>query len=127
MDDSSTATDYTANVGRIDGETYSIAWDQLVELVTHANRLGASRLDLLKSLQTALPSQDTGDLADLKELLSNLIIMQTRLAGREKELNESLTALSVNPPVSHVTSNQDTISSVANEILSAAQRIRSKV
>ena len=67
------------------------------------------------------------DIADLKELLSNLIIMQSRLAGREKELDGALSLLSGSPPVSHVASNQDTISSAAAEILSAAQRIRSKV
>ena len=120
------ASSYTANVGITVGDSYEITWEELAWLVGHTNSMAEARLDLLKSLQAALPSQEAGDIADLKELLSNLIIMQSRLAGREKELDESLSALSGNPPVSHIASNQDTISSVATEILNAAQRIRSK-
>ena len=120
------ASSYTANVGITVGDSYEITWEELAWLVGHTNSMAEARLDLLKSLQAALPSQEAGDIADLKELLSNLIIMQTRLAGREKELDESLSALSGIPPVSHIASNQDTISSVATEILNAAQRIRSK-
>ena len=126
MSDEPMASSYTANVGITVGDSYEITWEELAWLVGHTNSMAEARLDLLKSLQAALPSQEAGDIADLKELLSNLIIMQTRLAGREKELDESLSALSGIPPVSHIASNQDTISSVATEILNAAQRIRSK-
>ena len=126
MSDEPMASSYTANVGITVGDSYEITWEELAWLVGHTNSMAEARLDLLRSLQAALPSQEAGDIADLKELLSNLIIMQTRLAGREKELDESLSALSGIPPVSHIASNQDTISSVATEILNAAQRIRSK-
>ena len=126
MSDEPMASSYTANVGITVGDSYEITWEELAWLVGHTNSMAEARLDLLKSLQAALPSHEAGDIADLKELLSNLIIMQTRLAGREKELDESLSALSGIPPVSHIASNQDTISSVATEILNAAQRIRSK-
>ena len=123
MSSESVSSLYSDNVGITKGDSYRIAWQELAWLVSHANSMAEARLDLLKSLQTALPSQDSGDIANLKELLSNLIIMQSRLAGREGELS----LLSGNPPVSHVALNQDTISSVATEILSAAQRITSKV
>ena len=126
MSDEPGASSYSTNVGISAGGGYEITWEELAWLVGHINSIGAARLELLKSLQAALPSQEAGGLADLKEMLSNLIIMQTRLAGREKELDESLSALTENPPVSHIASNQDTISSVATEILDAAQRIRSK-
>ena len=126
MSDEPMAGSYTANVGIAVGDSYEIAWEELAWLVGHANSMAEARLGLLKSLQAALPSQEAGGIADLKGLLSNLIIMQSRLAGREKELDESLSALSGNPPVSHIASNQDTISSAATEILNAAQRIRSK-
>lgn len=115
------------NVGITKGDSYRIAWQELAWLLSHANSTAEARLDLLKSLQIALPSQDSGDIANLKELLSNLIIMQSRLADREEELDGALSLQSGNPPVSHVALNQDTISSVGTEILSAAQRIRSKV
>ena len=126
MSDEPVASSYTSNVGiTVDGG-YQTTWEELAWLVAHANRLAAARLDILKSLQTALPIQVAGEIANLKELLSSLIIMQTRLAGRAAELDESLFALCGNPPISHVASNRDTISTTANEILNAAQRIRSK-
>ncbi len=127
MSSESVSSLYSDNVGITKGDSYRIAWQELAWLVSHASSMAEARLDLLKSLQTALPSQDSGDIADLKELLSNLIIMQSRLAGREEELDGALSLLSGNPPVSHVALNQDTISSVATEILSAAHRITSKV
>jgi hypothetical protein len=126
MSDETVANAYTANVGITVDDSYEISWKELVWLVGHTNSMAETRLTLLKSLQTALPSQESGEIANLKELLSNLIIMQTRLAGRENELDESLSAMSENPPVSHVASNQDTITSAATDILNAALRLRSK-
>ena len=81
MSSESVSSLYSDNVGITKGDSYRIAWQELAWLVSHANSMAEARLDLLKSLQTALPSQDSGDIADLKELLSNLIIMQSRLAG----------------------------------------------
>jgi hypothetical protein len=126
MSDETVANAYAANVGITVDDSYEISWEELAWLVGHTNSMAETRLALLKSLQTALPSQESGGIANLKELLSNLIIMQTRLAGRENELDESLSAMSENPPVSHVASNQDTITSAATNILNAALRLRSK-
>ena len=101
---------------------------------------------LLEAKEEALGVRTAAE-SDLRERRSELQNQERRLAnreenierrsdnldkreksqvGREKELDESLSALSGNPPVSHIASNQDTISSAAAEILNAAQRLRSK-
>ena len=56
--------------------------DELAWLVAHASRLSATRLERLRSLQTALP----GAGGELKELLTDLIIIESRLAGRGERL-----------------------------------------
>ncbi len=78
------------NVSITKGDSYRIAWQELAWLLSHANSTAEARLDLLKSLQTTLPSQDSRDIANLKELLPNLIITQSRLADREEELDGAL-------------------------------------
>lgn len=126
MSENTTANEFADRVGKTDDETYSIAWGEMAKLIAHANRLGAAKLAMLRSLQSALPRGAGDQAADLKELLSNIIIMQTRLAEREAQLNESISALSSNPPVSRVTSDRDAIAAAAEEILSAACQIRSE-
>ena len=55
-------------------------------------RRGADELELLKALQRALPQPDDEDdaIGELKGLLTNAIIMRTRLGDREADLPDLL-------------------------------------
>ena len=81
---------YFGTAGRSDGERYLLALGELGWLIDHATRLGTLRLGLLRALQSALPMSDEGGVTELKELVTNLIIMQTRLADRDQGLSELL-------------------------------------
>ena len=64
---------------------------ELEWLLEHTTRLNGLRLELLRALQAALPGHSTDkDIADLKELLTDLIIMQSRSSGREEALRSRL-------------------------------------
>ena len=69
------------------GRQSLLSSDEALWLIDHAMDIGAARLELLRALQTKLPAtDDPGAIADLKELLTDLIVMQTRLSGREERL-----------------------------------------
>ena len=68
-----------------------LAGNELRWLVQHSTHLGDGRLELLRALQTALPTTgDSGPVSELKELLTDVIIMQTRLSDRDRRLLEHL-------------------------------------
>ena len=61
--------------------------DELAWLLEHTTRLNALHLELLRALQAALPAAEGESAAgELKPLLTDLIIMGSRLAGREEAL-----------------------------------------
>ena len=94
QNEESLTTMFLQNAGAPSGGRYRLGLDHLAWLIDHCTRLGASRLELLLGLQTALPKSDDGDsLTELKELLTNLVIMQTRLADREASLHDALRTL----------------------------------
>ncbi len=68
--------------------------DELAWLVRHVAEWNAVRLRLLTALQHALPASQAQDKAaqELKEALTNVIIMQTRLREREEALVRHLEA-----------------------------------
>lgn len=82
--------EYMARAGKAEEGRYTLSVEELVWLVRHCARLGALWLRLLKDAQAALPAQDDGPVSELKDLLTNLIIMQTRLAGQEEGLDRLL-------------------------------------
>ncbi len=78
-------------IGRTAGERYQLDIDHLVGLLGHCTSLGELRLELLRALQSSLSSSgETGTVVELKQLLSNLIIMATRESDRNKRLSELL-------------------------------------
>ena len=95
-------------------------------LIGHVGRLSAARLEMLKSLQTALPRDGEGAVAELKDLLSQIIIMQTRLAGREESLDGLLEELVRLRGTGGVALDERVVSGAAAEIVRAAERIQSK-
>ena len=90
-DPESVGSRYLSEAGpAVDGRL-QLAVDELRWLVEHSTQLGERRLELLQALQAALPrAEDGGSLAELKELLTDVIIMQTRLADRNRRLNKQL-------------------------------------
>lgn len=82
---------YLRAVGRAEGGPYRLGIVELNWLVDHCSQLDGLRLGLLRGLQSALPrSPDSGVATELKEILTNLIIMYTRLAERKERLSELL-------------------------------------
>ena len=107
-------------------DDHRIDVEELAWLIGHITRLSAARLVMLKSLQSALPRQDEGAVTELKELLSQIIIMQTRLAGREESLDELLEGLVRLGGISDVALDEGVVSGATAEIVRAAERFQSK-
>ena len=121
-----TATDrYLRAVSRPDDDRYQLSADQLLWLIQHSTRLGGQRLELLRALQSALPkSGEPGPLADLKELLTDLIIMQSRLAEREERLGQLLHQLIDARLLDRVPVDEDLLRKLIQEILQSSEHVR---
>ncbi len=87
--DEAIVDEYMRRAGNSDGGRYMLATDELAWMLGHCTRMATLRLQLLRAVQAAL-NQEGGGASDLKELLTNLIIMQSRMAEREEHLDESL-------------------------------------
>ena len=91
------ADQYLATFGDAKGGRHHMPVEEVAWVIEQATRIASMRLALLKELQTALPATSEGVAAPLKELLTNLIIMQTRTADRERDLTELLSQLQTGP------------------------------
>ena len=126
QDAESTARRHLRAVGRTEDEDYRLAIDELLKLVDHSTRLNGLRLELLRALQSALPSSDEpGLVADLKELLTDLIIMQSRLAGREERLQGLLRQIGNSQALDHVSVGEASLKEAILDILQASAHVRS--
>ena len=86
-DDKSVVASYMEKAVRTAGGRHELGADELAWLLEHTTRLNALHLELLRALQAALPAADGESAAgELKPLLTDLIIMGSRLAGREEAL-----------------------------------------
>ena len=83
QDHESVAERYLAKATRSAAGHCRLGPQELVWLLDHTTRLNGLRLELLRGLQAALPGHHDQDIADLKELLTDLIIMHSRSSGRE--------------------------------------------
>ncbi len=66
-----------------------ISTNEFAWLVESTARLNGARLEMLKALQESLPRSDDGDdtsTGGLKDALTNVIIMQSRIGDREQEV-----------------------------------------
>ena len=126
MDQHAAAASYASAVGRTGDDGYRIDVAELAWLIGHVSRLSAARLEMLKSLQSVLPRKDEAAVTELKELLSQIIIMQTRLAEREESLDQHLEGLVRLGGISDVALYEGVVSGAAAEIVRAAERIQSK-
>ena len=85
---------YLEAAGRTEGQRYHLRPEEAVWLMRHCTMLSGLRLHLMRELQSALPrAEESTAVTDLKELLSNLIIMGTRLADRDESVMELLERL----------------------------------
>ena len=120
-DAQSVADRYLRASGSSEGEGYRLALDEMRWLLGHASQLNATRLELLRSLQTALPR--VGD--DLKELLTDLIIMESRLAGRGERLQSLMAELKEEVLPEGVPVDEGELRDAVVEMLEAAARVQS--
>ena len=91
QDAESIASGYVGTIGRTADEGYQLDIDRLIWLLGPCTRLGGLRLEILRALQSSLSaSEETGTVVELKELLTNLIIMETRVSDRSERLSELL-------------------------------------
>ena len=66
--------------------TTEVSIEDLTRALEHANLRSESLLEALRALQRATPSQSEDSSSELKETLTNLIIMRTRLNERQSVL-----------------------------------------
>ena len=70
-------------------------------------------------------SDDEDSFTELKELLTNLIIMQTRLADREASLHDALRRLADDSRLDAVYLDEELLRETIQEIVDAPARVRS--
>ena len=117
---------FLQNAGAHSEGRYRLELDHLAWLIDHCTRLGALRLELLRDLQAALPRSDDEDgESELKELLTNLIIMQTRLADREASLHDAMASLTDESRLDPVAVDEELLRDAIAHILDASARVRS--
>ena len=88
------ASRYLQAAGQSSDERYQFDIAQFAWLVDHCTHLVEVRLGLLRALQSSLAgSEEPGIVAEFKELLTNLIIMETRVSDRNESLSELLKQL----------------------------------
>ncbi len=122
----SLTTRFLRNAGAPSEGRYRLGLDHLAWLIDHCTRLGALRLELLRGLQAALPKSDDEDsFTELKELLTNVIIMQTRLADREASLHDALRRLADDSRLDAVYLDEKLLRETIQEIVDAPARVRS--
>ena len=93
---------------------------QFAWLVDHCTHLGEVRLGLLRALQSSLPgSEEPGIAAEFKELLTNLIIMETRVSDRNESLSELLKQLANVEGLDRVPVDQSVVTHAIRAIIDA--------
>ena len=128
QDSESIASRYVGTIGRtVDGE-YQLDIDHLLWLLGHCTGLGEFRLDLLRALQSSLLSSgETGTVVELKELLTNLIIMETRVSDRSERLSELLKDLTEAGGLDRVPVDQLSLTDAIQAIIEVDDHVRAAV
>ena len=121
----SVASRYLRAAGQTTDERYQINIDRFTWLVDHCTQLGEVRLGLLRDLQSSLTaSGDSDTVAEFKDLLTNLIIMETRMSGRNERLPELLTQLANAEGLDRVPVDQATPAEAIRAIIQATDHVR---
>ena len=66
--------------------TTEVSIEDITRTLEHANQRSESLLEILRALQRAVPAHEEDASSELKETLTNLIIMRTRLNERQSAL-----------------------------------------
>ena len=67
-----------------------VSIESITRALEHANQRSEALLEVLRALQRAVPAHEEDESSELKETLTNLIIMRTRLNERQSALPELL-------------------------------------
>jgi hypothetical protein len=105
---------------------YALSAEELVWLLTSGQERGGDDLELLKALQRALPQpEDEADaIGELKAVLTNAIIMRTRLAEREADLPDLLGRVIEEGRLDALPADEDIVRRIAALMVEGAERIR---
>ena len=127
MSENESAVDsFLAAAGSEEDGRYTLSAQVLARLVRLLTDLGEMRLGLLTGLQTALPRADEGSpIEELKETMTNLIIMQSRTAGRESGVAGNILELAAAGEIGPAAVDRDKLRSGLTALLDAADRVRS--
>ena len=66
--------------------TTEVSIEGIRRALEHANQRSEALLEILRALQRAVPADEVDSSSELKETLTNLIIMRTRLNERQSAL-----------------------------------------
>lgn len=122
---------YIEDVKAGQGEQYRIKLKQLELILAVGHRITIAQLELLTALQRAVPtpsnhallSRQQSHLRDLKDVLTNVIIMQTRLNEREEDFLELLKKSSKQQSIGTVQVDPTAVEEWAKTILEARRCI----
>ena len=70
--------------------TTEVSIEDITRALEHANQRSEALLGVLRALQKAIPAHEEDASSEMKETLTNLIIMRTRLNERQSVLPELL-------------------------------------
>ena len=116
---------YVDAAGRRGAGGYALSAGELLWLLTSGQERGGDELELLKALQRALPQRnDEGDtIGELKALLTNAIIMRTRLAEREADLAALLGRAIDEGKLDDMAVDEDIVRRIATLMVEGGERI----
>ena len=124
-DSESVVDSFLAAVGSEEDGRYLLRAEVLARLIRMLTDLGEMRLELLTGLQTALPRADEDSpIEELKETMTNLIIMQSRTAGRESGVAYSILELAQSGEIGPVPVDREKMRGGLTALLEAAGRVR---
>ena len=117
---------YVDAAGRRDGGGYALSAEELLWLLTSGQQRDGDVLELLKALQRALPQPADEDdvVGELKALLTNAIIMRTRLGEREDGLADLLGRAVDEGRLDTVPVDEDIARRIAALMVEGGERVR---
>ena len=123
---------YIDSVGMRQGDRYEMRLEELEVILASAHRFNTTRQELLTALQRCLPTPRDDEpqlsaqrtlVSELKDALTNVIIMQTRLNGREQSLLELLKQAAEQQAIDEVRVAPEVVGRWAKAVLEARRRL----
>ncbi len=123
---------YLEAVGTGDRKRYAISLEELQRIIAASHSINVARMDLLTALQRSVPSTGNTETstsspqtfdAELKDALTNVIIMQTRVNEREQSFHKLLAQAIEQRTVDAVPVEPGHVEDWAKAVLEAARQI----